>query len=444
MPQFRVTTGSALSTETPLTQLLSELTKKLVSSLQPKNCLSGLDELKDLDSRRPAYIGAFGKASASMAAAVLADLKALGHGGEISGRVLAPSGISGGLDLEDLKLEEVRPPGSNEPTEEAVAASGRVLSDIQVLGADVLRVFLVSGGGSKILLKPAPGFSLEDIIKLNSFLDSAGADISERNSVVSLVDELKLGGLARAASQGEILNLVISDVMSDDLQVISSGPSVPGQASKSKALAVLEKYRFSDEELLSRISNREVSPIEDTFPKGLNSKIVSSNRLAVDGLSSLLKVRGFEILSLKSGLEGDTEALARQFFLELKGLEKRRSNYALIWGGETTVSAIRESSKGGRSQHFALSVLKELAEEGSPEGEILIGSFGTDGEDGPTEFAGAVISNDHFTFQDNQLIRKHLEDRTSHDFFKEVGGHIDFGGLSGTNVGDIMFAICEF
>jgi len=453
-----LTKGEVIDSEHSFSSEFLSSCDSLLGSLSPKRAITKAFRLEgekiSLDSlstssfsfglSQPVYVGAFGKAAAAMSEGFLKSLSELGHTGSVSGRILCPKETASGLELGELVLEEVREQGSNKPTTMAVQASERLVKDIEELSPDTVRVFLVSGGGSKILLVPEEGFSLEDFAYLNDFLDRAGADIEERNAVLSVVDRLKMGGMARIAAKGPILSLVISDVMSDDLEVIASGATVDAASSSKKARAVLDKYNSADKDLLQRISS--ISDEEGSlFPAGIHSRIISSNSSAVERFKESLTKAGFSVVETKAGLEGETETVAKEFVASLVRREKANKKSAIIWGGETTVSEVPAGVKGGRNQHFAGVALLELLKTEFKATNFLLGSFGTDGEDGPTEYAGALIDESALGQECSASKLASLENlvqgKKSHDFFLENGGHIDFGGLTQTNVGDIMFAL---
>ena len=300
-----------------------------------------------------------------------------------------------GLPLEHIRIHEASHPV---PDERGIKGAEEILSLVKAAGERDLVLCLISGGGSALLVAPAEGVTLEDKQAVTRLLLACGADIHEINTIRKHLSRAKGGGLARFAYPATVVSLILSDVIGDDLNVIASGPAVPDTSTFEDTRRVLEKYDIQDRvpaSVQSRIQQGLVGDIEDTPKIGdavfqkCYTELVGTNIQALKAAGQQAEELGYQTLILSSTVEGEAREVVK--VLTAIGKEVRDSGNPLsapaciLCGGETTVT-IRGDGKGGRNQEFALAAALGL--DGIENIVVLAG--GTDGNDGPTDAAGAM------------------------------------------------------
>ena len=301
-------------------------------------------------------------------------------------------------------------------------------------------VCLISGGGSALLTLPVPGMDLTDLQTLTGALLRSGATINEINAVRKHCSRIKGGNLARLAAPATLITLILSDVVGDPLDVIASGPTVPDPATVADAQAVLERYKVQTQK---PVPFRETPKPGDPVFEQVQNVVVGSNRLAA--LAAVEKARqlGYRTLLLGTYVEGEAREVAKVAAALAKGLRAHDDPLpppaCIVWGGETTVT-IRGKGKGGRNQELALAAA--LALEGWP--GVLLMALATDGTDGPTDAAGAVITGETVARARSMGLDPWaaLEANDSYTFFDKLGGLIRTGP-TGTNVNDLLFVLVD-
>ena len=299
------------------------------------------------------------------------------------------------LPLEHIRIHEASHPV---PDERGIKGAEEILSLVKEAGGRDLVLCLISGGGSALLVAPAEGVTLEDKQEVTRLLLACGADIHEINTIRKHLSRAKGGGLARFAYPATVVSLILSDVIGDDLNVIASGPAVPDTSTFDDARRVLKKYDIWDRvpaSVQSRIQQGLVGDIEDTPKAGdavferCFSELVGTNIQALKAAGQQAEQLGYQTLILSSTVEGEAREVVKVLTAIAK--EVRDSGNPLsapaciLCGGETTVT-IRGDGKGGRNQEFALAAALVL--DGIKNIVVLAG--GTDGNDGPTDAAGAM------------------------------------------------------
>ena len=292
---------------------------------------------------------------------------------------------------------------------------------------------------------PADGISLDDKIKLTHLLLSSGCNINEINTVRKHISKIKGGRLNSAALPSKSISLVISDVINDDLGSIASGPTVADKTTFKDATDVLDKYNIL-EKIPESIKNHLIkgsTTIAMETPKEFTNnaiEIISSNIVFRKSLASLAKEKNFNVVSLSESFEGFAVDDAERLYERVINIEN--SNTIIISGGETLVN-LTGKGKGGRNQEFALSFLRRYVKENSSK-QLCLYSVGTDGIDGPTDAAGAIV--DSHTIQEyqssNLSLDSYIRNNDSYYFFDKINSLIKTG-VTGTNVADIQITIIK-
>lgn len=392
------------------------------------------------------FVLGMGKASARMAAgleAVLGDRIA-------GGLVVVKQGF--GAPLHRVRIFEA---GHPVPDERSVRAADMLLHPGALfetaIAANDIFIVLVSGGGSAILCAPSAGLSLEDKISATRLLLASGATINEMNCVRKHISAIKGGQLAAALAPATVLTLVISDVVGDDIDVIASGPTVPDPTRFADALAVIHHYDMEEKmpsAILDHLHRGAEGQVPETpkpdNPVFLHARtiLVGTNRIALEAAGREARLRGYNSMVLSSRVTGEAREAALFYFgiakdMAISGFPVKRPA-CLVAGGETTVT-LRGTGRGGRNQEMALAFLVALGESPKGAGDIVFLSAGTDGNDGPTDAAGAVVSLELY----DKARRSGLDPGTAlaendaYTFFSSAGGLLKTG-FTGTNVCDIQ------
>jgi hydroxypyruvate reductase len=332
------------------------------------------------------------------------------------------------------------------PDEAGLKASFDLVELLEDTRDEDLVICLLSGGGSALLPAPAPPVTLSDKQAVTSLLLQSGAEIGEINCIRKHLSFLKGGCLARLAHPAKIVTLILSDVVGDPLDVIASGPTVGDPTTFTDALDILERYDLTGKvpgTVLSYLQQGAEGRHPDT-PKpddpaiaGTTNLLIGTNAIAVQAAEERATELGYNTTVLSTTITGETRdaasthaAIAREIFSHGKPVPQPG---CILSGGETTVT-IKGSGKGGRNQEFALAAA--LGIDGQPETVILSG--GTDGTDGPTDAAGAIV--------DGMTVKRakasgldpmaFLEDNDSYHLFEQLEDLV-ITGPTLTNVMDL-------
>uniref|UniRef100_A0A670YHQ3 Glycerate kinase n=2 Tax=Pseudonaja textilis TaxID=8673 RepID=A0A670YHQ3_PSETE len=467
--------------------------------LEPGGCPRLLLHGRPFELKRNLYLVGFGKAVLGMAA-VAEDIL----GGYLTqGIISVPRGIQETLRHAGMREMLLKPHSriqvlegarDNLPDQEALEAARAILELAKSLTADDLLLVLISGGGSALLPAPIPPVTLEDKATITRLLALKGATIQELNTIRKALSLSKGGGLAQIAHPAQVLSLILSDVIGNPLDIIASGPTVASSHSMQDCFQILAKYDVLDTLPKSVLTVLSSSVTKHSTQKNYShvcNVVIGSNRLALEGAKCQAEQLGYLTILLSDAVGGEVSTVAlfyslliqfvclsiindagnrplrdsvKEMLTSIAGqleipvlslidpLTTMKETHAenpicLMAGGETTVQ-IQGNGKGGRNQELALRVALELHRakstmEGSylSKYEVMFLSGGTDGQDGPTEAAGAFCSQDlvEEAEQEGFDVGSTLSNNDSYTFFTKFqnGHHLLMTGLTGTNVMDI-------
>lgn len=360
--------------------------------IEGSSLLVGDDRL-DLGSIRRILVVGGGKAGAGMAAAVEEVLEPrFFEETQLTGWVNVPADCV--RPLKRIRLHAARPPGINEPTPEGADGAREILRLVESAGPDDLCLCLISGGGSALMPAPVEGIALNDKLEVTRYLSAAGANIEQLNTVRKQLSRIKGGGLARACRAGRLVALIISDVLGDPLDVIASGPTAEDTSTPRAALAVLDRFAARGailpdvfEYLERRQQTEPPPPICE-----VSNLIIGNNATAVEAAGAEAESLGYAHAMLSAPRsEGPAEEVGRHLAETALKMRAGPGPNCLVSGGEPVVTLVPPSRRGlgGRNQQLVLAALIRLADDGAAGIALLSG--GTDGEDGPTDAAGAVL-----------------------------------------------------
>ncbi len=387
-----------------------------------------------------------GKAGSAMSVPVEAALA--DQLDKVDGLVNVPAGSL--LPLKKIRLHPARPAGSNQPTADGVAGAEEILRLAHQAGPDDVALCLISGGGSALLPAPAPGLTLADKQAVTLLLHACGATINEMNAIRKHLSAVKGGRLAQAFAGKALFSLIISDVIGDPLDVIASGPTAADPSTFAQAFQVLEKYHLLGKapaaavDFLRRGLAGQVPETLKSLPPHVHNIVIGNNVRALAAAQATAEWLGYRVLNLGSYLEGET----RQVAIALAGVARsirdqgipQAPPVCLLSGGETTVTLVPEHGKGGRNQEFVLASLGQLGGQGMK--NVVVLSGGTDGEDGPTDAAGALVDKGTLERAENLGLswRAFLEVNDAYSFFQKTGDLL-VTGLTQTNVMDVRVTL---
>ncbi|TVR71352.1 MAG: DUF4147 domain-containing protein [Spirochaetaceae bacterium] len=322
------------------------------------------------------------------------------------------------------------------PDAESHRAAREITALAEAAEEDTLCITLISGGGSALLTLPSEGVTLEDIQATTQLLLGAGTPIGEINCVRKHLSGISGGRFCRIAAPARVVALILSDVVGDELESIASGLAAPDPTTFGEALEICAHYGIGDElphrvrSLLEAGTRGEIpetpKPGDPVFDH-VEPVLIGTNALALEAARARAVALGYSTLVLTSRLTGEAREIAR-FFTAIAGeIAARGAPLAppacVLAGGETTVT-LRGAGKGGRNQEMALAVLAEMAGRPSAYGGVTFLSFGTDGNDGPTDAAGGWASP--------ELLRR-----------EGGGGAIGAGGKAGKTGASLLAALGE-
>jgi hydroxypyruvate reductase len=374
--------------------------------------------------------------------AAIPMMDALAEGLPLSGG-LAVTKYASGLSRSSYAVMEG---GHPVPDARSLQAGERVLEFVSALDENDTLVCLISGGGSALVT--APHVPLEDLQVLTSMLLASGARIDEINTLRRELDRIKGGGLARS-TKARVISLILSDVIGNPLEAIASGLTVPNPTTREDALQVLDTYfqgrtteppRHRDS-LTSVTQWLRGSKVFDSQKNNYDFKrvqniIIGDNRQAAIAAWERAKDEGFHSEILTNALQGEAREQGDMLARRLREEADQRSRpFCLIAGGETTVT-LKGNGKGGRNQELALAAVPGMT--GLPNSMLI--SLATDGDDGPTDAAGAVVTGESAPRAAALGLDAavHLSRNDAYPFFDRLADLIKTGPTN-TNVNDLVF-----
>ena len=416
---------------------MAETIKKNGSILQINNTTH------DLTNYHKIYAIGAGKAGAAMAVA-LEDLL----GEHLTGGLVVVKERHT-LPTKKIRITEA---GHPIPDERSIKAGQEIINFVhQHRNPKALFIFLLSGGASSLLVAPPPGITLADKQQVTRQLLASGADIEEINTIRKHLSLIKGGGLAKELHPANAVGLVISDVIGDHLDVIGSGPLVKDKSTWSQCLKIIKRYNLTSQipkpvqqRIEAGVNGKlaDESPNETMNENHIEHHIIAGNITALHAAAAKAESLGYRSLILSSTIAGETNDIAKLHGAIAQEITASSNPLpppcCLISGGETTVTLEKKYGTGGRNMEFALASAHSI--QGLNKTVIL--SAGTDGTDGPTDAAGAIV--DHTTIDRAKTLaldaKQALRNHNAYPFFKTLGDLITTGPTM-TNVMDIHLVL---
>jgi len=391
------------------------------------------EDLYDLQSYSRVLVMSLGKAGHTMVEA-LAELAGASLEGIVATSVQPASQVRGFRYFRG---------GHPTPNAESIQAANAMLRALEAQSASTLVMFLLSGGGSSILEKPIDDeISLDDLIETYRALVLSGATIAEINAVRKHLSAVKGGRLAQAAFPAQQVSLLVSDVPDGTPDALASGPTMPDSTSVEDCYRIAEKYELlkqfpaSVRELFERHALEETPKSDDPVFVRARWWPVLSNQTAIEGASLAAERAGFVVHVDNSCDDWDYSRAAEYLLTRVRELRKQFSPVCLISGGEVTVK-VTNGGVGGRNQQFALACAEKIAGE-----NIAVLSAGTDGVDGNSSAAGAVVDGSTVARARARGLdaRSALESFDAYPFFSALGDAVETGP-TGNNLRDLRILL---
>ncbi|NHJ01261.1 MAG: DUF4147 domain-containing protein [Candidatus Heimdallarchaeota archaeon] len=400
-------------------------------------------DLYSIQNRKVWVIGA-GKAVGRMAEAI----EKIFFKKSLSGIICVPEGLKKEIKTTKVKVYESTHPL---PSSINVQNTKKIFEMLKQVKSEDLVIVLISGGGSAIWAAPIPPITISEFVELNKLLIHSGMTIQEINTVRKHVSLIKGGKLARRIPC-ETITFVLSDVIGDSLENIASGPVSPDSTTFTETKNILKKYDLwfdaipeSIKTIIRKGANGQIEetpkPTDDIF-RNKKGYIVGSNKIACDAIINECNKRQIDNLFLTDKIEGDARWIGKIFARIAIGLIKGKSNpFLIISGGEPTMM-IKGTGKGGRNQEVAVAFLQELSKIDYTS-DITFLSAGTDGIDGNSPYAGAIIDRNilEALLTRKLNIQQYQEMNNTSSLLSELDESLIETGPTGTNVMDIHLII---
>jgi len=401
-------------------------------------------KLYNLDKIENIYVIGMGKGTAPMAAAIEACLR----DNIKKGAVIVKYGHT-----ENLNIIDQYEAGHPVPDQNTLKFTEPLLEIAKEASENDLVIVLITGGGSALLESLPHPIGLEDLADTSRLLLGCGAAIQEINTIRKHISNVKGGRLAQHIWPAKALSLILSDVIGDPLESIASGPTSPDTTTFTHAMDIVQKYNLENtlpKTVFNHLNEGLNTKIEDTpkageaLFKNITNVIIGNNQLALECVQGTAKENGFKPLIVTDQVQGEAREIAKMISGMIKSTDASgfpiEKPACLIFGGEPTVT-IKGDGLGGRNQEIVLAMLDELKDFA---GLFYFCSVGTDGTDGPTDAAGAWISN---TTNEQVSIKKlkaldYLNNNDAYHFFEDIGQLIKTGPTR-TNVMDLMFCLIK-
>jgi len=433
---------------------INYIVNKSLLSVNPYHCVADRITLQgdnlyifekkfDLNKINEIYVIGVGKAVISMAEAVIDKI-----GNKITAGLLISKHQIEKKDNGFGDKIEIFDGGHPIPSAQSLKSAKKLQTLLKKVNKNDLIINLISGGGSALMVLPPDEITLFDISSLTDVLLRSGAAIQEMNTIRKHIDLVKGGGLARMAYPAYMETLILSDVLGDQISMIASGPTSIDETTYKDSLGIIHKYKIENEiskSIINYLKKGMRGDLQETVKFGdevmnkISNNIIGNLTTAITSAEKAAKKSGYNTAILSTKLVGEAREVGKVFgsiltnMVESDGLIKKPA--CIIAGGETTVT-ISGNGKGGRNQELALGAVGQI--DGLPDCCLI--TIATDGEDGPTDAAGAFVTGRTKSRAEEKGLNheQYLANNNSYNFFRITGNLVKIGP-TGTNVNDLVF-----
>jgi hydroxypyruvate reductase len=386
----------------------------------------------ELRASHPVHVIAIGKAAPGMAAAAVETL-----GSRLrSCTVVAPAATIGAANLSDNDARtHVIASAHPLPDSASMHAAHVVIEQITAAAPDDIIVALISGGASSLVALPRGPVTIDEYRQTVETLMRAGANVQDLNCVRQRIDVVKAGGLADVAGNRTVLCLLISDVVGNAADIVGSGPFVRGATRDAYQIAVSLGIEDALPASVTRLLRNAPEPARST--NSVRVQVIADNAHALDAAAFYARRLGYDVARIVEPVIGSADDAGRMLTDQLRSSEHGTRNTCIIAGGETVVR-VQGSGRGGRNQQMALAAAINL--EGLHDTVFLSG--GTDGIDGVTDAAGAIVDGGTCD-RIRAAGMDPLQSIENNDSFSALAASDDLlmTGATGTNVLDVQLVL---
>lgn len=392
-----------------------------------ENILTVCEDNYDLRYYKNIYVFGSGKAAFTMAQEIEFLLEDIIH----DGLIVAP------YTEETLDCIEVCEGAHPLPCQKSFDAAQKLIDKMQLCDEDDLYIYLLSGGSSSMIELPVYPINLEDFQNATQLMLHNSLEIQEINTIRKHISQIKGGRLAQV-SKAEGIVLVISDIIDNDLYSIGSGPLYGDKSTYSDAKDILDSKNIfhlmpeNVQEVLERGLNGNIGETPKSNKNNVKHYIIASNDLALNRAAKSAKSKGLSVKIFEKPMIGNVDEMVQSILRVVEDSSEK----CILFGGECTVK-VTGNGQGGRNQHTVALMLKEICNRDL---DICFLSAGTDGIDGNSDAAGAVINQDSCKNLDLIHVQKYIDNFDSYNLFKQIQSLI-MTGPSGTNIIDIAIVI---
>lgn len=428
---------------------------------KPGSLQIGSNTYKENDYDQVVLIS-FGKASSAMAVAAVERLEQCLPSLDITGVVICKDDHATKDELMTLQKYDIHVQEASHPVPNLRSVQGarKIVDLLQTRASErTLVVCCISGGGSALCCAPKPPLTLKDLMETNQALLNSGLKIQNVNVIRKRLEIAKGGRLAAAAYPSTVVTLVLSDILGDPLDLIASGPTVPDTSTFEDAIALVEQNSVLQSTLPPAVMKflKDGSKSNDEIPLDVFNKcdtvLVGNNELAVTAAADEALRLGYNPVVIGTSIEGEACHVAGVYVSMAHYLSQQNNRgvpyamsllpAAIIGGGETTVTLPGDkmhNGKGGRNQELALSAAVKLRDLSLR--NVVLASVGTDGTDGPTDAAGAVVDAGTLDRLQHGSAVEALQQHDAYTYFsQEKDGPLIMTGPTGTNVADVCVTL---
>src|SRR6056297_2167516 len=393
-----------------------------------------------IHENQPVFVIGAGKASVPMALGI----ENVMQGRIRDGIVISPDPFKGESRIQVFT-------GSHPlPDKESLSSSYELVSFLQKIHHNSFVINLISGGASSLFCLPAGDLEIDEVREIYSLLIESGARIHEINTVRKVFSSVKGGQLLQHLKGKQVVDLMISDITDDDIQMIGSGPSIAQEISANDAFQILKQYKlynsiphvarqFLASEMDKEMKRKHYRNTEEIDRH--SSFIIASASMMAAGASEIARDKGYDVVFNEEAVSAPIDEVVQSLINQIRSLsDNKGEKKAIISFGEPTVH-VTGDGLGGRNQELALLMADALQ---NVDHNITFLSAGTDGIDGPTDAAGAVITNQTFQEAVSSSINptQYLDNNDSYHFFQKAGGHIK-PGPTGNNLMDLHIVLMD-